>query len=252
MARRVNRFFQHLLVGVVLGIGAGGSLPAPVQAEVFLGLYGGGAFTENAEVRGKEKFIPPAGGGSTTTQTFRKDADFKDSFTVGGRIGYWTERFPWLGVAIDASYFDADDNKADIQIPVVGLSVLLMMRYRLFTSEQFPKGRLQPYLGIGPELAFTKISAEFKDGNGTTKIKEHATGGGIDIRTGMLWQFHQHWGIFTEYRLTYTQFDTKNSWNLYDDDDIDDDDIPSGGYRREDLDTTLTTHHFLVGFSFRF
>lgn len=84
MARRVNRFYQRLLVGVVLGIGVVASQSASVQAEVFLGLYGGGAFTENAEVRGEEKFIPPAGGGPTTTQTFRKDADFKDSFTVGG------------------------------------------------------------------------------------------------------------------------------------------------------------------------
>lgn len=252
MVRCAKRFFlQLLLAGVFCGINVLGILPASVRAEVFFDVYGGLAITRNAEVKGKEKFRPPPGGGLTTTQKFREDANFKNSFTVGGRVGYWTEQFPWVGVAFDASYFKAEAKNANIDIPVVGLSGLLMMRYPLFTDEQFPSGQLQPYLGIGPDLAFTKISAEFKD-NGSKKIEERTLGVGIDIRTGLFWQFHQHWGVFTEYRFTHIGFTTKNSLNFYDEDDIDDDDIPAEGIRREDLDTSLTTHHFLVGISFRF
>ncbi len=216
-----------------------GSLPASVRAEVFLDLYGGLATTGNAEVKGEEKFRPSPGGGPTTTQKFREDANFKNSFTVGGRVGYWSERFPWVGVAFDASYFKAEAKNANIDIPVVGLSGLLMMRYPLFTNEQFPSGQLQPYLGIGPELAFTKISAEFKD-NGSKKIEKRTTGVGIDIRTGLFWQFPQHWGVFTEYRFTHIGFTTKNSLKFYDEDDIDNDGILSERIRHEDLDTTLT------------
>lgn len=251
MTPRAKRFFHKLLVGVFLWMSVLGSLSDSVRAEVFFDVYGGLATTGNAAVKGKEKFRPSPGGGITTTQKFREDANFKDSFTLGGRVGYWTEHFPWLGMAFDASYFKAAAKNANIDIPVVGLSGLLMMRYPLFTSEQFPRGQLKPYFGIGPDLAFTKISAEFQD-NGSKKIEKRTIGVGVDIRTGLFWQFHQHWGIFTEYRFTHIGFTTKNSLNFYDDDDIDDDDIPAEGIRREDLDTTLTTHHFLAGISFRF
>lgn len=225
------RFSQRLVIGVLLGIGVLGSLPPLVRAEVFLDFYGGLAMTEKTEVKGS---------GLTTTQKFREDVNFKDSFTVGGRIGYWTKRFPWFGVALDGSYFEAEAKNANIDIPVVGLSFLLMLRYPFFTSEEYPSGRLQPYLGIGPVLAFSKISAEFRE-NRSEKIKEHATGVGIDLRTGILWHFHQHWGVFTEYRFTHIGFDTNSPFNFYDEYDFD-----------EDLDTTLTTHHFLAGISFRF
>jgi outer membrane protein W len=251
MASRGKRKFPNVLIGVFCGIGVLGSLPSSVRAEVSLDLYGGLATTQSAEVEGKFTFRPE--NGPTTNEKFRDETQLKDSFTVGGRVSYWTERFPWAGVAFDASYFNPEAKNPKIDInPVIGLSVLLMLRYPLFTNEQFPNGRLQPYLGIGPELAFTKISAEFEDNTGTRKIKEHASGGGIDIRAGVLWQFHQRWGIFTEYRFTHIGFDTKSPFNFYDVDDIDEEDIPEGGFKSEDLETTLTTHHFLIGLSFRF
>ena len=100
---------------------------------------------------------------------FKADAKFKISFTVGGRVTYWTQRLPWLGVAFDASYFDAEAKNANIDFPVFGLSVL-MMRYPLFPNEQFPHGKLQPYLGLGPELAISHSTAEFEDNGVKTKV----------------------------------------------------------------------------------
>jgi opacity protein-like surface antigen len=252
MARGTKRFSHNLLVAVLLGIGVLGALPAFVRAEIFFDVYGGLVTTGNSEVKEQVSFRPQ--NGATTKEEFQEDANFSDSFTVGGRIGYWTERWPWVGVAFDGSYFKADDKQANIELPVVGLSFLVMMRYPLFTNEQFPAGRIQPYLGIGPELAFTKIKAELKNNQETKTIHEHVAGGGVDVRTGLLWQIHQHWGIFTEYRFTYIGFDTNSPLNFYGDDidDIDDDDIPEGGLKIEDIETSLTSHHFLVGISFRF
>jgi len=241
MAPRAKGLLFKLLVGVFLWMALLGSLPASVKAEVFLDFYGGLAMTDSGKVKGKETFVPFLGIGPTTTRKFRQHVDFKNSFSTGARFGYWIERFPWLGGAIDASFFEANAKNADINIPVGALSFLLMFRYPLLVNEQFPKGRLQPYVGIGPELAFSEISAEFRE-NGSGKIKEFATGIGLDLRTGFLWQFHRHWGFFAEYRLTHVKLEA----------DKDDDDVFFGGYALEEIQTTLTTHHFLGGISFRF
>ena len=68
-----KRISQRLLLGVFLGIGVVGSLPAFVRAEVFLDFYGGLATTEKTEVKGKVT-------GPTTTQKFREDVNFTGVF----------------------------------------------------------------------------------------------------------------------------------------------------------------------------
>ena len=221
----------------------------PVRAEFEVDLYGGLAKTENAEVEGLKATVPFSGMGPVTTEKFKTDTSFKDSFTVGGRVTYWIERLPWLGVALDGSYFKAEAKGADIEIPVYGFSLLMMLRYPLLPNEQFPKGRLQPYIGIGPEFAFGKAKAEFEENGVTTKIKDNDGGVGVDLRAGILWPLHRHWGIFTEYRFTYLDFDQDDTKDF---EPIDPSDPPEGTYKYKDLETKLTTHYFLVGISFRF
>jgi hypothetical protein len=48
----------------------------------------------------------------------------------------------------DLSYFKAEEEKA--KFDVVPLPLLLMLRRPLFKSENFPKGKLQSYAGVGP------------------------------------------------------------------------------------------------------
>ena len=124
----------------------------------------------------------------------------------------------------------------------------MMMRYPLLPNEQFPQGRLQPYLGVGPEFAFGKVKAEFEENGFKTKIEESEGALGVDVRTGLLWKLHPQWGIFTEYRFTYLNYNTKDPDELsckpYND-------CPDS-LKFEDFEAKLTTHHFLVGISFRF
>lgn len=145
-----------------------------IRAEFVVDLYGGLAMTEDSTLKLRASDVPFSGtGGSLTSETFKEDGKFKDSFTVGGRVTYWTQRFPWLGVAFDGSYFKADAKNANIEIPVYGFSLLMMMRYPLLPNEQFPRGRLQPYLGVGPEFAFGKVKAEFEENGSQVKFEEN-------------------------------------------------------------------------------
>ena len=72
---------------------------APVLAfsETFVDLYAGVAMPMDTE---------------TTFNSIKADSKspYKDSFLFGGRVGYYFEGVPWVGLALDASYFKADIN----------------------------------------------------------------------------------------------------------------------------------------------
>jgi opacity protein-like surface antigen len=244
MAKRLLKY----VLGIGLLMGASIGWPTSARAEFVVGLYGGLAKTEDGKVEGQLSNVPFSGGPVTTSKDLKEDAKFKNAFTGGGRVTYWTQTIPWLGLAFDGSYFKADAKNANIEIPVYGFSLLMMMRYPLFPNEQFPQGRLQPYLGVGPKFAFGKVKAEFEENGFKTKIEESEGAFGVDVRTGLLWKLNQHWGIFTEYRFTYLNYNTKDPDELsckpYND-------CPDS-VKFEDFEAKLTTHHFLVGISFRF
>ena len=245
MAKRLLKYF----LGCCLLIGMNAEWANPVRAEFVVDLYGGLAKIEDSDVQVRESNVPQLGLGPATSQTFKAEGKFKNSFTVGGRVTYWTQRFPWLGAAFDSSYFKADAKNGNIEIPVYGFSLLMMMRYPLLVNEQFPQGRLQPYLGFGPEFAFGKIKAEFEENGFKRKIEESEGAIGVDVRTGLLWKLDQHWGIFTEYRFAYLNYDSKDSDNFF---CIGDKNDCPESIKLEDFEAKLTTHHFLMGISFRF
>src|SRR5512144_1886930 len=131
---------RPLVVTVLVVLAVTFSVPAAARAEIFFDLYGGGAFPVNTDttITGSNFIIIG-------------ESSYKESFVAGGRVGYYFDRgVPWLGLALDVSYF-----KADIDLPngakndVVPVSLLLMTRAPLLRSPEFPGGRLQPYAGIG-------------------------------------------------------------------------------------------------------
>jgi len=71
----------------------------------------------------------------------------RSSALFGLRFGRWLDDVPWFGLAVDASYFRP---APDVQ--TVPLSLLVMVRYGFLKDEEFTRGRLQPYVGVGPSL----------------------------------------------------------------------------------------------------
>ena len=210
-------------------------IPTFAWAEWFLDVYGGASTTRDARATAEVNRYSIFG---SSSQSHAEEVDFDSSFTMGGRLGYWFQKLPWLGVSFDVSYFKAEGEKAEFD--VVPLSLLLMLRCPLFKNENFPKGKLQPYAGVGPGYFFTNSRANFRPA-----LQDSVSGSsgevGFDLRAGLAWQFHKHWAIFAEYRYTDVKIDFTQE-----------DFLPLFSGTDESMKTHLNTNHFFAGISYRF
>lgn len=174
-----------LIAGVVL-ITVAALSPVPACAETFLDVYAGGAFPADSDTT------------DTTPGGFRftLQSEYKDSFLLGGRVGLYFDRLPWFGLALDVSYF-----KADIDLPdgakndVVPISLLALGRIPLLISREFPLGRLQPYVGAGVSVVYSRSD--------TGGVTDTSWDPGFDFRLGLTWMINRTIGLFGEYRFTY-------------------------------------------------
>jgi opacity protein-like surface antigen len=144
-----------------------------------------------------------------------------------------------VGIAGDLSFFKAEGR--DARFAIVPISFLLMLRLPLLATTEIPKGRLQPYVGVGPSVFHQDASVDFRPELGK-KVETGSWGVGLDTRVGLAWQFHRRVALFTEYRLTHMPISTDNEGK----------DTLGTIPATERLDTTLNTDHLLAGVSFRF
>ena len=150
---------------------------------------------------------------------------------IGGlRVGYFFERFPWLGVAGDISYFiQAWGIQSAYEITSIPISALVMFRLSLIKSPEHPNGRAQPYLAVGPSLFIS--SAELASGwafLGTGHVDtDTSVDPGLDARFGMRLVASDWISVVLEYRLTFVS----PSWHVE-------------GHR---VETQLRTNHFIIG-----
>jgi len=209
--------------------------PAQALAEGFMDIYGGWASTRDANV---DVSISSSSLGFVSRESHKEKVDFGSSYTLGARVGYWFEKFPYVGIAGDLSYFKAENKTTEIH--VVPVSLLLMLRYPLIKSEKFQYGRLQPYVGIGPGFFLSISNVDFRP-----TVQDTFSGAsvdvGLDLRAGIAWQFQKHLALFGEYRYTGFSIDLEQTDILY-------------GFAgtKETMKTQLATNHFLIGISYRF
>jgi Outer membrane protein beta-barrel domain len=185
--------WRFWLAGALTVVVVGSVVARPASAEWFLDFYGGGAFTQDADVKLR--------GGTTLDD----QVEFDTEATGGGRLGYWFSAIglPWLGVALDVSYFapKASGTTIDTRLEVIPISSLAMFRAPLLASPAFPFGQLQPYIGAGPSLfiADVKIDSPL---TGERRSDAQAEVGG-DLRGGITFLFTPNFGVFAEGRYTF-------------------------------------------------
>jgi hypothetical protein len=199
------------------------ALAAPIaaHAEFFAELRVGGTFTEDADTE-----ITVLG-----TPVASAEADIDDSVTGGGRAGYWFDGLPWVGLAADASYFAVDADPGSAEIDVVPVSPLLMLRAPLSSTEEFPHGRLQPFLGVGPGIFITEIDAD-------SGYRDSELDVGVDLHAGLKFLATREVGLFLEYRFTSFEADFSDT-------------IPAVGVPIE-TEIDLDSHHVGGGIAFHF
>jgi opacity protein-like surface antigen len=221
-------------------------LTTPAGAEWAVDLYGGGAFTERADVDAVLRF--PAVDGRFTQERTR----FEPSAAYGGRIGYWFDHFPALGFAADATRFNREVRRQTTDVLVAGqlfgtfdttgpdfkttaVSPLLMLRWPLGADAEHRRGVVQPYLLAGPSLFVTRLSHLLGTSGHDTARTIGATAG-----TGVAIPLTSWLSVFAEYRFTRESptFSVTLPFLI--------------GAKSADVDTTLNAHHLLFGVGLRF
>ena len=223
-----------------LGIGA-----SPARAELDIDIFGGVSWTKSTDVA-----VDGIDNTNVSIKGVFKDVDLDPGWTVGLRFGYWFEFAPWLGLGLDGFYFQLPvpaqtvDSTVNVsgkifghpitttnsgqvhlpsfQLPSAGFSPQLMLRWPLLTSNDLPKGRIQPYVGLGPAWAVT-IDTD----------KAALILGGL-VRGGVSFQLFSHFALFAEYRYSFfPNFELRDKSGLH-------------------FTTDLDTHNFVGGISIRF
>jgi len=248
------RSWRQVVSCVVVGASVALS-GAPASAEWFGDLFVGGAFTEHSE----PSATVPVFGVPTTLTT--KELHHDDSVVFGGRVGYWIEPFPYVGLALDVSHFHPDvspqtrtvvfnpdlfgasgptpTNKVDIGVTVIAFD--LMLRWPVLTSPAFPKGQLQPYVSAGPAVFISHVKDFANLGQGTQS--ETSTSVGLKAAGGLTWLFTKNIGVFAEYRFTRFHAEDEFTQSF---------DPVTRVTATAKVSNTLSTHHVVAGVTFRY
>ena len=189
----------------------------------------GSAFTHDTTVRAEDE---------VNGTRVNDETSIDPSFALGGRLAYWIDPFPWIGLGMDFSYFRAEGGPI-VQNDVYPFSFLVMGRATLFPSRRFPYGELQPYAAVGPSAVFTDAVIDLRP-DVTDRVTDSTTDLGLDARAGLAWEFVPHFALFFEYRFLYFRQRLDNGDDFFFDDTT------------ATSRTTFATHFAMVGISFRF
>ena len=223
-------------------------VPLDVSAEFYADVYTGAVFTNQNDL------TVTSTSGSTITH---QNMSVNDTWTAGGRTGYWFDKMDWLGFGLDVFFFHAKAptqlvpstvtgmgpptttlTPVDWSLPVYGIGFdVLRLRVPLLRSEAFAHGRLQPYISAGPALfityASTPITVQPKDQHDV----DVAVGAKVD--GGVTFLLTKRIGLFTQYRFTHFTSDLSYQ-------------NTTPGPATETFQTTYDSHHIIAGLTFQF
>jgi opacity protein-like surface antigen len=90
----------------------------------------------------------------------------------------------------------------NFDLSVTAVSLNLMGRYPLLKSPDFPRGRIQPYIGLGPGLFITRIEDLEPDLNNNIGSKM-LTFGGLQVIGGLKFFLLKNLSLFAEYKFSH-------------------------------------------------
>ena len=224
----------------------------PAHAEGFFDLYFGVGFPQDShiETSADDPFV-----NDDLAFTYRGDTEWETTPSLGLRGGYWFGEYgpSFIGVGLDLSYYQAveDQSFAEFEAAVTPMTPLLMLRIPLGYDEDFPGGRVQPYVAVGPgfTLAYAHVETdEITPSNSADffydDFDEVGFGVGFDGRAGLAVQLAPSFALFGEYRYTYVEPEFE--------DDLEVASSPFGFETEVEFKPELETHHIVFGASFRF
>jgi opacity protein-like surface antigen len=191
------------------------------SAEPYFGLYGGVAFPRQNNLKYGD-FDLTVGETSSTVQgdVTRGSQSFDTSGVLGGKFGYFLEPLPFLGFELDVfNVFGPDfagDNGVNAgplgsqlrlntgnQISLNTTAVMLdaVWRFPLLRSQEFPQGRLQPYIGGGGGWVHAQMSMDNRPVGGS--VDDSADAWGAQGIAGLKYFFSPNVALYTEYKYVH-------------------------------------------------
>ncbi len=133
--------------------------------------------------------------------------------TGGLKVGYFLDSCPYLGFEGEGSIASNSQPRQTVAIspPVNGTSVAvtrqqtvliwtmafhIVGRYGFLKDQEVPFGRLQPYVGIGPNVGVLYFESD------------SAKNLSLDLEAGLRYMFTRHFGAFIEYKY-FHQWDVQ-------------------------------------------
>jgi len=179
------------------------------EGHKYLAFYGGQASISEGKATAAENYESWFGS-SGFTET--RDVDLGSSLVFGGRWGTWFRQHPNTGLALDVSFLQTDTDIVNVNaLPV---SLLLMQRFPVMTSEAHPHGKFQPYFGIGFSLVLADVEVDFTPVFDES-LNGAADGLGLDLRLGLAWEFKKKTRFFVEYRYLNANLKMENDPDFY-------------------------------------
>ena len=184
-------------------------------SEQFVRVFAGPAWTQSTDV--KHDYGPDFG------FTILKAIDFRTGPAVGWGLGHWFQSFPYFGLGVDVHLFKFNSDKQSITFcdttpgfptscdrdeevsqhyRATAIAFPLMGRLPLSVSKEYPNGRTQPYVLVGPTI----FVATYTDPGGhfsPRHQKDTDTSVGVTAGAGLTFMVTPSIDLFTEYRFTH-------------------------------------------------
>ncbi len=183
------------------------------------------------------------------------DVDLDTSAVFGGKGGHFFEAVPRFGVELEFYHFrpDVDSQTVnfdgtilgipvpgqavvnDLDIAVTNISLNFLYRHMLMVDQTYPRGRLQPHIGVGGGISIANLEVTGTDDRDTVATFHALAGASFFLIP--------HLAIFTEYKFLQTS-DFEFTFSQTD--------PVTGLTLKEDIEIDLTTHMIYAGIAWHF
>lgn len=212
---RALGFPTAILVALVCCVSA-------ASAEPYLSGYVGAAFTDRTDLNTDLQI-----NGTPFVNGRLHDVGFENGLLYGGKVGYYFEAPVLrgnLGVEAEAFHFrnavrpqnvrfvgtlggaPADITtriqRADIDVTATALN--LLYRLPLWTDANFPRGRFQPYAGVGLAVLMSELSTQTTPLDVNEDISDRDVQPAVQVLAGVRQFITPHLAVFFEYRFLHS------------------------------------------------
>jgi opacity protein-like surface antigen len=214
--------------------------PQLAVAEPYVTGYIGAAITEEKDLRTELEINgTPFVNGRASDLAFGSSVE--SSIVFGAKAGYFFERDLLggnVGIELDVYHFEPDLDAqtvhftgmlagvagnfetrlqaADIEITAVTLN--LLYRFRLLPGPQYPRGRLQPYVGAGGGAFIARLATQTSPFDSNKDISDTDVRPGVQALGGLRFFLTRNIAFFAEYKFVHAEsfsFSFKESGTIF-------------------------------------